>query len=94
MSSKDFIEQLSKELKVELELKPNSNYPSMTSVWYKGAQICSIPSGEINVEHNPGYTNEAGYAHRNIPTAKALIVSFLDKWEHEAGFQELMTETI
>jgi hypothetical protein len=94
MNTKLFIEELSKELGEELTLVQNKNYSSMASIYWKGQQVCSIPSGEIFEEHNPSYQNELGHAHRNIPTAKAQVISFIDRWNNEEGFKELMTEAI
>lgn len=94
MKTKLFIEELSKEIGEELSLVQNKNYASMASIFWKGQQICSVPSDEIFEEHNPAYQNEGGYAHRNIPTAKAQVISFIDRWNNEEGFKELMTEAI
>lgn len=91
MKTREFVEQLSKELNQELSLVQNNNYPSMASIYWNGQQVCSVPSQEIFEEHNPAYSNEGGYAHRNIPTAKAIIISFIERWNNEDGFKELMT---
>lgn len=94
MKTKEFVEQLNTELKENITLVQNSNYPSMGAIYWNGQQVCSIPFNEIFEEHNPGYTNEAGYPHRNMATAKAQIVAFIDRWNNEDGFKELMTEQI
>jgi hypothetical protein len=94
MKTIDFIKQLSEETKQELSLVQNRNYPSMGSVFWNSQQICSVPFNDIFEEHNPSYSNEAGYPHRNIETAKAMVISFIDRWNNEDGFKELMTEKI
>ena len=92
MKTKEFITNLSLELGKELELRDNKNYPSMATVWWNNQQICSVPSQDIYELIRPEYQNEEGYVHRNMPTAKAIIISFLDRWENEAGFKEMLLE--
>ena len=94
MKTKLFIDELSKEIKENLTVVDNKNYPSMASIYWNNQQICSVPSDEIFEEHNPSYANELGYAHKNIATAKAQVINFIDKWNNEEGFKELMTEAI
>jgi hypothetical protein len=89
MQIRDFI----KELNVDIEVVQNKNYPSMVHLKYKGIDVCAAPN-EIHDNVNPNYQNEAGDMHPNKAVVENKIKMFIDKFENDKEFRELMTEPL
>lgn len=95
LQTKDFIEQLNKELGITLTLVQNKNYPELGNVFYNNGEICPVPFNTINETLIPTYTIDLGgktVPHPGMDSVKSKVITFIDRWNNEDGFKELMTE--
>ena len=99
MLTKDFIEQLNKEFNLDTELltvRENKNVPGLGNIFLGKAEICPIPLNDIYEErkddHFIVFNDGRKILHPSSIEIKSKIILFLDRWNNEEGFKELMTE--
>jgi len=96
MSTKDFIEQLNKELNITLIIKENKNISNLGNIFYEGVEICACPFIDIYEDVRPEYKTtfpgDREVAHPSTIIIKSKIISFLDRWNNEPDFKETMLD--
>mgnify|MGYP006869463956 FL=1 len=57
----------------------------------KMVNICACPSKEVKEEFDPNYKDEYGRPHRTVGAVLSMAQNFMNLWNNEPGFIELMT---
>lgn len=57
----------------------------------RSINICACPANEIKEEVDPDYKDEFGRRHRTLGEVISLAENFINRWNNEEGFKELMT---
>ena len=57
----------------------------------RSINICACPANEIKEEVDPAYKDEFGRRHRTLGEVIILAENFINHWNNEEGFKELMT---
>jgi hypothetical protein len=97
MQTKDFIEKLNEKLDLKdnkLSLKENKNIRGVGNIFYEGVEICPCPLEEIFEDYRENYTavfpGDRYVPHPTQSIIEAKVIQFIDKWNNEEGFKDLM----
>ena len=57
----------------------------------KMINICACPANEVKESPDPEYKDEYGRPHRTAGTVLSMAQNFINRWNNEPDFKELMT---
>jgi len=57
----------------------------------RSINICACPANEIKEEFDKNYQDEYGRPHRTLGEVLSLVNNFMNRWNNEPDFKELMT---